>query len=579
MTVAARTSVLAGILAFPLSFVACGGGAATPQPSTPNAPPPKPAASSSAAPAPIPIAQPEVSPAPASCDAFVKANVGKAKDPVCSDAKSVTAALANAALAEQKGDAAARDSALASVATCDKLPALLVDALRAELAPIECAEAIVAPALDAHGKEALPQHLAAARALVGASRLARLRPKKGAFDLLARAEVDPAAGEAGTKLVIAWKEAIEGAETEALLLSKGAPAELAAIARFEAAAAWLAFAKELRGTPLPDEIKKLKKNDPDLETHYFAKLDEVTMPIVDRARQLALAGLGVAVRDGILVKTLPSYAAILDPFRSRPGFEVRATRDLDLMTTDALGAKDATDATKMAAVLPAWAVYGALERVMPASLLDPAVLMAMAEGRGIPSALRREAEHEPSPNAKAAPKLGPKEQKTRDAQRAAVVLSRVRVALAYGSRPDAEAASTFTSKDPADQLRVSVAKALLGPSANAPPPKPGDPAATASTPGYDLAQLDAIAKKGGPTANAAAYDAALLSLDAAELFGAPEGTMPGAADPKKSYEDAIARLDAVAARKGIDPARADRAKKLADGARESVKLLGKPVKK
>lgn len=554
------------ILTSTFALVACGA-SVNPEPAHPTAPP----ATSSAAkapkePPPIPISPPEVAAAPASCEAFTKVAIGKPKDPVCTDAKSVLSALATAAGAEKKGDAAGRDAALASVSTCEKVPALLVDAARAELGPIECAESILGPAVDAHAKESLPQHQAAARAMIGASRLSRLRPKKGAFDLLARAEVDPAAAEAGTKLVIAWKEALEKLETEALVLSKGAPPEIAAIVRFEAAAAWLAFAKELRATPLPDEIKGLKKNDPDLETRYLAKLDEVTMPVIDRARQLALAGLGAAVRDGILVKTLPSYTAILEPFRSRQGFEVRRARELDLLITEP---KDPSDAAKVAAVLPPWMVYGALERAQPASLLDPDVLFAMAGNRGIPSTLRQQAE------ITSKTKLPPKEQKLRDRARDAVVLSRVRVALSYGSRQDAEAASQGPTNEPDAQLRVAVGKALVGPTSA--PPKLGTPAATAPKSGYDLAPLDALAKKPGAVGHAAAYDAALLSLDAAQIFGgdAPDPITP--ADPKKAYQDAIARLDAVVARKGLDPARADYAKKLADDARESIKLLDKPV--
>ncbi|MGZ3421333.1 MAG: hypothetical protein ACXWUG_02015 [Polyangiales bacterium] len=548
------------------ALVACGA-SANPEPAHPTPAPsasaPEPAKKE---PPPIPISPPEVSAAPATCEAFTKVATGKPKDPVCNDAKSVLGALATAAAAEKKGDVSARDAALASVATCEKVPALLIDATRAELAPIECAESILGPAIDAHAKESLPQHQAAARALVGASRLSRLRPTKGAFDLLARAEVEPAAGEAGTKLVIAWKDAIEKLETEALVLSKGAPAEIAAIVRFEAAAAWLAFAKELRGTPLPDEIKSLKKNDPDLETRYFGKLDEVTMPVVDRARQLALAGLGAAVRDGILVKTLPSFTGILEPFRSRQGFEVRKARELDLLVPEP---KDPSDAAKIAAVLPPWSVYGALERAQPASLLDGQVLFAMAGNRGIPATLRQQADI-PSKT-----KLPAKEQKARDEARNAVVLSRVRVALSYGSRPDAEAAALGPTNDSEAQLRVAVAKALVGPTS--PPPKLGTPAATAPKSGYDLSALDALAKKPGAVGHAAAYDAALLSLDAAQIFGgdAPDPITP--ADPKKAYQDAIVRLDAVAARKGLDPARAANAKKLADDARESIKLLDKPV--
>src|SRR5207237_3142412 len=130
------------------------------------------------------------------------------------------------------------------------------------------------------------------------------------FDLLAKAEVDPAAMDASVKLLTVWRDAMEKEEGDAIALSKNAPAEIGSVVRFEIAASWLALAKEIRSTPLPDEIVALKKNDPDLRTRYLAKLDEVTMPIVDRAQQLALAGLGIAVRDGVLVKDLPSFVQL-----------------------------------------------------------------------------------------------------------------------------------------------------------------------------------------------------------------------------------------------------------------------------
>ncbi len=549
--------------------VACGGEtAAAPPPATPAAPAPEP---TKPPPPPIPVAVPEVSPTPESCAAFTGSPEAKtdAKAGVCADAKSVLAALATAALAERSGDRAGRDAALAPLSSCDRVPARLVETLRAELAPAACAEAIVAPAIEARGKEALPPHLAAARALVGASRLARMRPKKGDFDALARAEVDPAAADAGVASVVAWKDALEKQETEALGLSKSAPAEIAAVVRFEAAAAWLAFAQELRGTPLPPDLKPLVAKDPDLETRYFAKLDEVTMPILERARGLALAGLGMGLRDGVLLKDLPSFRAIVEPFKSRPGFEHRETRDLDLLAPDPL-AGSPSDATKIAAALPPWAVYAALERAAPAELLSPDVLVALAAHRGIPSALRVEAE-----KGAAKPKgAGKQAAKPDPAIASAVALSRLRVALAYGSRPDAEAVAGLAAKTPADTLRVAVAKALLG--------TPADPKAKpiAAKPGYALEHLDALAKKPGALGHAAAYDAALLSLDAAQVFGGdPTDPLQTTTDPRKAYEEAIARLDAVAARKDLDPARAANAKRLSQSARESVKLLEKPTPK
>ena len=553
-------------LVVPSLLVACGASNAQNAPTTSPKPPPTTVESAPPQPPPIPIAAPEVEAAPDACKALIgvalPASDATAKK-VCADNKTALSILAAAASAESKGDHATRDLALLSLANCERVPLLVTDVVRAQLAPMACAEAILTPPLESHGKEAIPSHQAAARGLVGASRLARLRPKKGAFDVLARAEVDEAAKDAGTKLLIAWRDAIEKEEGDAVLLSKNAPAEIAAIVRFEIAAAWLALAKEIRSTPLPDEIKALKSKDPDLETHYFAALDAQTLPIVDRAQQMALSGLGIAVRDGVLVKELPSFTPLLEFFRSRPGFEVRPTRELDLVLPDPKLAPKASDATVVAAIFPPWATYASLERAEPASLLAVPVLEALAGNRGIPSALRLELE---------------KDKKLDDAHRGPIALARTRVALSYGSRPDAEAVTTWGKpKAPIDQLRVAIDRALLGP----PPPKskPGDPAATKPQTGYDLAPLDALAKSPGKIGLAAQYDAALIALESAQTF-APDGSDPSFtdADQKKAFDLAIDRLDKVTALKALDPTRAANAKKLADGARETQKLLAKPTK-
>jgi hypothetical protein len=573
---APRTSSFA-IATATWAIVGCGGGATTRPVAAPAPPGPPPAV---APPAPIPIAAPEVAPAPSSCEAFRRPPPDEATaKSACADATAALATLATAAVADD--DAAAGD-ALASLATCERLPTLLPELVWAERAPIACAESILAPVLDAKGRDALPAQLATARALVAASRLARLRPKAHAFDELARAEVEPSAGARATELVVAWKEALERAEVEAAALSKGAPSEIGAIARFEAAAAWLAFAKELRATPFPTELAAQKGKDPDLEVRYFAKLDEVTMPVAEHARGLATQGLGIAARDGILVKTLPSFQAILPPFQSRPGFEIRRTRDLELLTTSPKPGGTASEAAavRLAIRLPPWATYAALERAAPALLLEPAVARALAGQRGIPAALRQQLERETDPKAKKDPKAAADPKKKAEIG-SALVLARLRVALTYGSRPDAEAAAAWTAaKAPEDLLRVAIAKALLGrePKRDADPKKSGEDPTTAIR-GYSLEPLDALAKRPAPLGPAAVFDAALLALDAAQTFTGPTADpLAPPPDPRKAYDEAIARLEAATKLGGLEAVRIDQARALLDGARESRKLLDAPQK-
>jgi hypothetical protein len=201
-----------------------------------------------------------------------------------------------------------------------------------------------------------------------------------------------------------------------------------------------------------------------------------------------------------------------------------------------------------------------LERAAPARLLEAKVLDAFAANRGIPSSLRQEVE---------------RDKKLADGTKGAIALSRTRAALAYSSRPDAEVVAGWDApKKEIDQLRVAVAKALVGPVTA--PPKPGDPQATKPQSGLELKHLDALAKKPGGVGAAAAFDAALLALEGAQTLPPGDDPTTFVDEQKKAYEAAIARLDAVATRKGLDPARAKQAKELADGARASLKLLERP---
>src|SRR5262249_41622212 len=88
---------------------------------------------------------PGLAAAPAACDAFANRKASGAKLS-CADPTSALAALA-AALA--KDNPADRDTALLDLEACTGLMPGVARALRAELAPIECGEAITASALTA----------------------------------------------------------------------------------------------------------------------------------------------------------------------------------------------------------------------------------------------------------------------------------------------------------------------------------------------------------------------------------------------------------------------------------------------
>jgi hypothetical protein len=195
-----------------------------------------------------------------------------------------------------------------------------------------------------------------------------------------------------------------------------------------------------------------------------------------------------------------------------------------------------------------------LERVDPSKLLAAPVVEAFAETRGVPAALRMELE---------------RDKKLDDARKSALSLGALRVALSYGSRRHAEMVALWkTPKSPADKLRVAIATALLGPAkAVDPAPKSLDPVGPDAMPAFDLAPLDAIAKGTGAIADAAALDAAMLSLELAHDAASSK------VEAKRAYQASLARFDAVVVRKGVDKDVAAIARRFADDARESLKLL------
>src|SRR5688572_17931010 len=157
-------------LAFPLFLVLTAGCAAAPPP--PAAAPVAPPASTPAAETPPsepqsrkPIQPAAVPPPPAECAALVaRATTG------CAPSSPPRAALA-AALGKPEGE---RDAALACLETAPELPPGLVRALRAELGPEACADALVTPALESPPKGMSRDLESLMLGLVVSARLSRL---------------------------------------------------------------------------------------------------------------------------------------------------------------------------------------------------------------------------------------------------------------------------------------------------------------------------------------------------------------------------------------------------------------------
>ena len=181
-------------------------------------------------------------------------------------------------------DAGRRDARLLDHEGCAGIPAGVARALRAELAPTECGEAIVAKALAAPpaGIDGNVHH-----ALLGiaiASRLARTA--QSAPSLAApytRARVLEFTGGPMKTWISEQATAIQSISQAAVELSYYGKA----ITAIEAGTAEMRLVESVRNVPVPVEFAK----DVELRTQYYATLDQVLDPRKDRGRDAALVGL------------------------------------------------------------------------------------------------------------------------------------------------------------------------------------------------------------------------------------------------------------------------------------------------
>ncbi len=221
-----------------------------------------------------------VPPAPASCTAFAKPAAVKPKPSDLS-----------AALVEK--DAAKRNALLATIETEVVAPELapVIRAMRAELAPIECADAITDPAL------------AAAKGTVAGTAGQMTIGLSLASKLSRTAANAPSMKDASDKEKV--KRFIQGplrewmVEQAAAIDALSAPAsELVGLARgvvaMEAGMADLRLVDRIRSAPTPSTWDK------ELKAVYEAALDEALEPRKVRGRDAALVGLADFAAAGIV---------------------------------------------------------------------------------------------------------------------------------------------------------------------------------------------------------------------------------------------------------------------------------------
>jgi hypothetical protein len=491
-------------------------------PAESNAPPDR-AAPKTVQPAAVP-------PPPAECSALVA-------HPTSGCGSDVPSRAALAAALSKAGPE--RDAAFACVEANADLPPGLVRALRAELGPVACADALVTPLLESPPKGMNRDLESVMLGLVVSARLSRLladppRPEPPVTKERFRAFF----AEVLTPWVLSQAAAVEKLSLAGARLS-GYGRGVAAIA---AGNADLRFVEMVREVPLPDEMKA----DKAVESAYYAALDEALEPRKARGRDAALVGL----------RAFAELGAVHDP---------RVDRARELLTKLYSGSRvdaldrlllpdlDAPDLTRpelaLAALLP---TYYANELYPDAEPVDSKLVRAYL-ARGLPAKLRAKLD--------AATALGPvrllharglfesgqKYFRARDFQRAASVLENEKEKLDEGGRLLAALAKTLSS-GPEDAAALMLKGPFL-------------------TGTGDVGTLDAEAKKKGRLAGRVTFDAAyLLQLspkpddpafwdDIAQRFGQAEKLLRAgaksdavAAPFARGYADA-ARATASALRK------------------------------
>lgn len=225
---------------------------------------------------------------PASCDAYVsRKGSGKAS---CAD---TTAALAALDAAMGEADAAKRDAALVDLEGCAAFPAGIARAIRIELAPTECGDAIADGWLKALPAQANGDVVYAILGQAIAARLSRTAhgapAMKPPFDKARVLEFLKGP-------MIAWvtdqARIIDALSRSAVEL----PAYGKGVAAVEAGVADLRVVEAMREAPIPEEFHK----DKELKDAYYSSLDQILGPRKDRGRDAALVGLKELALYGVI---------------------------------------------------------------------------------------------------------------------------------------------------------------------------------------------------------------------------------------------------------------------------------------
>jgi hypothetical protein len=508
---------------FSLTLIGCASNATAPprvpdaedEPAASRAEPATAAKNEKPVPPPLKVPDP-----PALCDEFTQRQTTQCGPSTARDLLAEAVATA---------DASARDAKLVCLEKDQGLPKGIVRALRADLAPEVCADAIVAPFLEAETKLA-PDVEQALIGLLLSGKLARLGANPPDLEAPFDKQRFLSFFESDLKPWILGQAAAIG---DLSLQGSKLNGYGKAVAALAAGAADLRFVDLARAVPLPEEMKK----DPEVRDVYYATLDEALEPRKQRGRDAALVGLRLFAQLGVLHDERVLRArALLGKLYG--GARVDAL-DLLLLPKLPAPALDTAD-RKLAAGLPTYYTLVLFPDLDPT---DPGNLRALAT-RGLPPPHRKRLDQGKLPPA--ANKLYAR----------ALLDSGVLYFRAADFKRAAEVAAGGTQDDDT-RLVAAVARGLeAGPADAADLMLKGQPTTGLGT----LAELDTLAKGKTKTSGMASFDSAYIL----EL-------VPRRDDPS-FWEDVGARYER-ASKQLTDPKDKERAAEYAAQARSTAKSL------
>lgn len=469
-----------------LCFLACAA-QPVPAPATPAPPPPvaaeaPPAAIAALVPSPLPPLGVNVPQAPEACSAFLA--------PLTAACPAAFDSELDHALARE--DAVERDRELVQLEACSVVPLGWTRALRAELAPAECADVLVQDFYDSLQAQQVeftrvPSEIESV--LVGLALGARLRRlhsappdvpvpnTKAAFQRYFEEQLEPWVSKRARSI---FELSSQGAALDGY--GRG-------IVAVEAAVADLSFVHVARDVPLPEEMQ----SDEAVRNEYYAALDVALEPRKARGRDAALAGLAAFAQLGVLEsRRIQGARSILS--QSYAGHRIDALDSLRLPQLPESGAQTAE--LRLAGRLP---TFYAQYVFADSDVTQPALLRSLME-QG----------------------LFPRARQTLDATpltfQAAELYARALVGMGqryWQSAAFARAAEVAgiipgpgQSASEHSQLLLALAAALEGGPKDAREMMLGGPLLPQGV--GNVAKLDALAKGTGEIAAMAAYDAATV---------------------------------------------------------------------